>query len=337
MAARLTGKVLTLLATAGVRAACAGPASSPQNRAAVRIAALQGPTAMGLVKLISDAEAGTTRHDYQVSIVGTPDEIVPSVVRHQVEIAMIPANLAAVLYQKTKGAVQAIAVNTLGALYIVESADTVHSITDLAGRSVHATGEGASPEYVFNHILRANGLEPGRDVEIRWHAEHTELATLLATGSDVVALLPQPFVAIVQAKNPAVRVSLDLNQEWDRISTGAGLVIGVAITDRQWAQANPGVLADFLADYQASTRFTNRQVAQAAELIAGHGIVADAAIAARAIPASNITCITGAQLRTKLAGYLQVLFEADPASVGGALPSDDFYHQPRGLPDRPAV
>ena len=337
MAARHAGKVPTLLVTAGVLAACAGTASSPRDRAAVRIASLRGPTTMGLVKLISDAEAGTTKHDYQVSIVGTPDEIVPRVVRHQVEIAMIPANLAAVLHQKTEGAVQVIAVNTLGALYIVESADTVHSITDLAGRSVHATGKGASPEYVFNHILRANGLEPGRDVEIQWHAEHTELATLLATGSDVVALLPQPFVAIVQAKNPAVRVSLDLNQEWDRISTGAGLVIGVAITDRQWAQANPGVLADFLADYQASTRFTNEQVTQAAELIAGHGIVPDAAIAARAIPASKITCITGAQLQTKLAGYLQVLFEADPASAGGALPSDDFYHQPRGLPDRPAV
>lgn len=292
----------------------------------IRISSLKGPTTMGLVKLMSAAESGRTRHDYRVSIAATPDEIVAKVVARQVEIATLPANLAAVLHRTTEGAVQVIAINTLGTLYVVESGQTVHSVADLRGGTIHATGRGASPEYALNHILRHNGLEPGRDVAIRW-SEHTELAALLASGRVEIAVLPEPFVAVVRAQNPTVRVALDLNAEWDRIGKGAGLVMGVAIVDKQWAIRNPELLADFLADYEASTKFANDEVAVASELVVRYGILPDPQVAERAIPASHITFIAGAEMRTRLAGYLEVLFQADPASVGGALPGDDFYHQ----------
>lgn len=327
MGLRVLVVAATLLICVAGLTACGSPTSSPSTaRTPVRIASLKGPTSMGLVKLMSDAEAGDTRHDYQVSIVGTPDEIVPRVLQRQVDIAMIPANLAAVLHRRSEGAVQVIAINTLGALYLIENGETVHSVADLAGRTIYATGKAATPEYALDYILRSNGLKPGKDVQIEWKSEHTELATLLAAGSDIIAMLPQPFVAVVQSQNPGVRVALDLNEEWNRVSADAGLVMGVAIVDTQWASQNPQVLADFLADYQASTRFTNTEVDAAAELVARHGIVADPAIAARAIPASQITFITGEEMKTKLAGYYQVLFEANPASVGGALPGDEFYH-----------
>lgn len=313
--------------------ACADPATgdtpsahSPSPaKAVVRIASLLGPTSMGMVKLMSDAESGRTRHDYRVSLVGTPDEIILKVARGTVDIAMVPANMAAVLHRRTAGAVQVIAINTLGTLYVVERGHSVHCVADLRGRTICASGKGATPEYALDHILRRNGLEPGVDVAIEWLSEHSGLTAALATGSDVVALLPQPFVSVVQAQDPSIRMALDLSEEWDRLGGDDGLVMGVAIADRQWASGNPGLLADFLTDYAASTRFTNEDVAAAAELVARYGIVPDPAIAARAIPASHITCITGAPMKAKLAGYLQVLFAADPASVGGALPGDDFY------------
>ncbi len=330
MAVRHAGVAVTLLVTLAILSACGTPTSPapPRAQSSVRIASLKGPTTMGLVGLMSDAESGRSRHDYRVTMLGTPDEIVPRVVRGEVDIAMVPANLAAVLHRRTEGAVRVVAVNTLGALYVVESGRTVGSVADLRGRTVFATGKGASPQYCLEHILRRNGLEPGVDVALEWKSEHTELAALLAGGADVVALLPQPFVAVVQAQNPSVRVALDLNEEWESVSDGAGLVMGVAIADSRWATRNPGLLTDFLADYEASIRFVNTDVAGAAELVARYGLAPDPVVAAAAIPMSHVTFLTGDQMRVKLTGYLEVLFRANPASVGGAMPGDDFYHQP---------
>lgn len=330
MAVRHAGLVMTLLVALALLGACgapAGPTPTPA-RTPVRIASLRGPTTMGLVGLMADAEAGRTRHDYRVSVVGTPDEIVPRVVQGEADVAMVPANLAAALHNRTGGAVRVIAVNTLGNLYVVESGRTVASVADLRGRTVYATGKGASPEFCLEHILRANGLEPGVDVALEWKSEHAELAALLAAGADVVAMLPQPFVALVQAQNPSVRVALDLDAEWERVSPDAGLVMGVAIADTGWATRNPGLLADFLSDYEASTRFVDTDLAAAAELVVQYGLAPDVAVASSAIPASHLTFLTGPAMRAELEGYLKVLFAAEPASVGGALPGDDFYHQP---------
>ncbi len=293
----------------------------------IRIASLKGPTTMGLVKLMSDAEAGETRHDYQVTMYGTPDEIVPLVAQGQVDVAMVPSNLASVLYNRTEGAVQVAAINTLGVLYLVENGETVSSVEDLRGRTIYATGKGSSPEYVLDHILRGNGIDPATDVTVEWKSEHTELAVLLAEGADVVALLPQPFVTIVQQQNPNARVALDLTEEWAAVTPDSSLVMGVAIVSRDFAAENPAAFTEFLADYEESTAFTNENPAEAAALIAEYGIVPAAPIAEKAIPASNIVFIAGSELRQQLEGYLQVLFEANPQSIGGALPGDDFWYE----------
>lgn len=291
----------------------------------IRIASLKGPTTMGMVRLMADAEAGETTHDYQVTMYGTADEVVPLVVQGQVDIALVPANLAAVLYNRTEGAVQVAAVNTLGVLYVVETGETVESVADLAGRTVYSTGKGTSPEYVLNHILDQNGLDPATDLTVEFRSEATELAVLLAEADDAVAVLPQPYVTIVQSQNPEVRVALSLTDEWDAVSPESGLVTGVLLVRRDFAEANDAALADFLTDYEASTAWTNENVPEAAELVAGYGIVPAAPIAETAIPLSNITFIDGEEMRAKLGGYLEVLFAANPESVGGALPSDDFY------------
>jgi NitT/TauT family transport system substrate-binding protein len=300
-------------------------ATAVAEPATIRIASLKGPTTMGMVRLMADAEAGETTHDYQVTMYGTADEVVPLVVQGQVDIALVPANLAAVLYNRTEGAVQVAAINTLGVLYVVETGETIESVADLADRTVYSTGKGTSPEYVLNHILTENGLDPATDLTVEFRSEATELAVLLAEADDAVAVLPQPYVTIVQSQNPEVRVALSLTDEWDAVSPESGLVTGVLLVRRDFAEANDAALADFLTDYEASTAWTNENVPEAAELVAGYGIVPAAPLAEKAIPLSNITFIDGEELRSTLGGYLEVLFAANPESVGGALPSDDFY------------
>lgn len=285
---------------------------------------------MGLVGLMADAAAGETRHDYQVTMYGTPDEVVPLIVQGEADIALLPANLASVLYNRTlteDGAqIQVAAINTLGVLEILENGDTVQSIDDLAGRTVYASGKGASPEYVLNYLLTSNGLDPAADLTVEYRSEHTEVAALLASTPGAIAMLPQPFATVVKTQNPAVRTALSLTEEWAKVTDESQLVTGVVVVRTAFVAENPEAFAEFLEDYKASTEFTNDNPAEAAVLIAEAGIVPAAPIAEAAIPASNITYIDGAELKSTFAGYLQVLFDADPASVGGSMPGDDFYY-----------
>jgi NitT/TauT family transport system substrate-binding protein len=295
----------------------------------VNIASLKGPTTMGLVKLMDDAAKGVAAEDYQVSVHGTPDEIVPQIVQGDLDIALVPANLAAVLYNKTKGtdaAIQVMAINTLGVIYVVESGDTIHSIADLAGRTIYSTGKGASPEYVLNYLLTENGLTPGVDVTVEYKSEATEVTAALAAEPGAVGVLPQPYVTIVKAKDPAVRTALDLTEEWAKVNTDSQLVTGVVVIRTAFANEHPDAVAQFMTDYAASTTFTNENPAEAAPLIVAAGIVPTPEVAVAAIPFCNIVDITGAEMKATLSGYLSVLFGADPKSVGGSLPGDDFYY-----------
>ncbi len=308
------------------------PSSSPSATEApttITIASLKGPTTMGLVGLMDEAAKGTAAEDYQVSVYGTPDEVVPQIVQGKIDVALIPANLASVLYNKTKGtdaAIQVAAINTLGVLYIVESGDTIHSIADLKGRTIYSTGKGASPEYVLNYLLTENGLTPGVDVTVEFKSEATEVTAALAAEAGAVGVLPQPYVTIVEAKNPAVRTALDLTEEWGKVNTDSQLVTGVVVIRSAFAAEHPGAVAQFMADYEASTTFVNASPAEAAPLIVDAGIVPSPEIAIAAIPHCNIVDITGAEMKATLSGYLTVLFGANPASVGGSLPGDDFYY-----------
>ncbi|MGV8979062.1 MAG: ABC transporter substrate-binding protein [Cellulomonas sp.] len=317
-------------ATAAGTTAAATPSVEPSAvKTTIRIASLKGPTTMGLVKLTSDAEAGQGKQDYEASMYGTPDEIVPQLMKGDVDVALLPANLASVLYNKleaTPGSqLEVAAINTLGMLEVLESGDTVKTIADLKGKTIYSTGKGASPEYVLDYLLKQNGLDPATDVSVEYKSEATEVAAVLASTPGAIGVLPQPYVTVLKAKSPAIRTALTLTDEWAKLTKDSQMVTGVLVVRRAFADANPAAFADFLTDYKASTEFTNTNPAQAAPLIAAVGIVPSAQVAEAAIPACNITYIVGAALKTTLSGYLKVLFAADPASVGGSLPGDDFY------------
>lgn len=319
---------LGMLAGCGT-AATEEPEAEPEQEAAeavtFRIASLKGPTTMGMVKLMNDAEEGNTKHDYQFEVYGTADEVVPKLVNNEIDIALIPSNLASVLYNKTEGAVQIAAINTLGVLYVVESGDTVHSIQDLVGKTVYSTGKGTTPEFTFNYILQQNGIEPGKDVMIEYKSESTEIAAMLQNAENTIAVLPQPYVTAVQMQNEKVRVALSFTEEWDKVSPDSSMVTGVVLVRKAFAEENPMAFSEFLDEYEASTEYVNANVKEAAAWVEKYGIVAKAPIAEKAIPACNITYIEGDEMKAKVGGYLQVLFDANPQSVGGALPEDDFY------------
>ena len=291
---------------------------------AVRIAGLKGPTTMGLVNLLPMEEDGSASLDYDLQLYGTADEIVPLLTKGELDMAAIPANLAATLYQKTQGGIQVMAVNTLGVLYVVEKGDTVHSVADLKGRTILSTGKGTTPEYVLRYILQQNGIDPDKDVTIEFYSEATEVTAQMAVAQDAIAVLPQPYVTSASMQDDTLRVALDLTEEWDKICD-TQLITGVTVVRTEYAQEHPDVVAAFLKDYTASVDAANNDLDGTAALCEEQGVVAKAAIAKAALPNCNIVCVTGDEMQADVAGYLQVLYDADPASVGGAMPDDGFY------------
>ncbi|MGO5049453.1 ABC transporter substrate-binding protein [Dysosmobacter sp. Sow4_B12] len=291
-----------------------------------RIAALKGPTAMGMVKLMHDDPQSGEGPMYAFTLAGAADEVTPSLIKGDLDMACVPANLASVLYNKTEGEIITLAVNTLGVLYIVENGNAVSSMADLAGKTIVAAGKGSTPEYALRYLLTENGIDPDTDVTIDWKSEHAECVAALASGSATIALLPQPFVTVAQTKIENLRVALDLTAEWDALDNGSGLITGVVVARKAFVEEHPAAVDTFLRNYAESVDWVNSNTADAAALISEFGIVEAAPIAEKALPHCNIVCITGEEMGAKLSGYLQVLFDAEPTSVGGKLPGEDFYY-----------
>lgn len=320
-------KILSLLLAAALLLlpACGATAKGMSAEGPVRIAGLKGPTTMGLVNLLDMEQQGTAALDYDLQLYGTADEIVPGLIKGELDMAAISANLAAALYQKTKGGIQVMAVNTLGVLYVVEKGDTVHSMADLAGRTILSTGKGTTPEYLLRYLLEKNGLDPDKDVKIQYCSEATEVtAQMAAAQKDAIAVLPQPYVTAAGMKDPSLRVALDLTAEWDKVSDSQ-LVTGVTVVRTQYAQEHPDVVEAFLQEYAQSVRTANTDLDRTAALCEQQGVVAKAAIAKKALPACNIVCRTGDEMQKDVSAYLSVLCAADPAAVGGKLPDEGFY------------
>ena len=288
----------------------------------VRVGALKGPTAMGLVRMMSDDGVNS------YTLAGSADELTPKLIKGELDIACVPANLAAVLYNKTEGQIVTLAVNTLGVLYIVENGgEAVQSMADLKGKTLVAAGKGSTPEFGLRYLLEQSGLDPDKDVTVDWKSEHAECVAALAAGTADLALLPQPFVTVAQGKlGNGLRVALDLTAEWDALDNGSAMITGVAVARRDFVEQNPELVDMFLKEYAVSVDWVNENTAKAAELVAANGIIESAAIAEKALPHCNIVCLTGQEMFEKLSGYLQVLAAAAPESVGGALPRDGFFY-----------
>ena len=318
-------KLTSLLLSAALLVGMLACGASAKTNTTVRVAGLKGPTTMGLVNLLAMEKNGTASQNYDLQLYGAADEVVPKLIKGEVDIAAIPANLAATLYQKT-GGIQVMAVNTLGVLYVVEKGDTVHRFADLKGRTILSTGKGTTPEYVLRYLLRKNGIDPDKDVKIEYYSEASEVtAQMAATKKDAIAVLPQPYVTAAQMKDGSLRVVLDLTKEWNKVCD-TQLITGVTVVRTAYAEEHPEEVINFLKDYQKSVDAANDDLDGTAALCEKVGVVAKAAIAKKALPKCNIVYRIGDEMKADVNAYLQVLYDASPAAVGGKLPDATFYY-----------
>ena len=282
----------------------------------LQIAALKGPTGLGLAKL-----AENTEDTFEISVYDAPDVVTGKFISGEVDVAAVPVNLASVLYHKTEGEAVMIAVNTLGVLYILENGDSVQSLADLAGKTLYATGQGSTPEYVLNRLLSENGLSDG--VTVEYVGEHAALAGMVASGEAELAMLPEPNVSAVLLKNDSVRIALDLTKEWES-AFDTTLVQGCYIVRKSVLEAHPQAVKAFVEAAAASTEYM-LSAEDAPAVAAAQGIVPSEGVAKKAIPHCNLVCITGEEMQRIAGEMLSALFEANPKSIGGALPGDAFY------------
>ena len=293
--------------------------SKKQDDTEIRIAALKGPTGMGMVKLADKQNYP----NYTVSIEASPDALNPRIISGEVDVAAVPVNLASVLYNKLDGDISVLAVSTLGVLYVVEAGSEVNSVADLAGKTVYATGQGATPEYILNYLLDKNGV--AGSVEVNYVGEHAALATMLADCSAEIGMLPEPNVTSTLAGNDNLRIALNLTEEWNKVCS-TELVQGVVIARKSFVNEHPEAIEQFLREYEKSSAFVNENIDEAAKLIVDAGILGNVEIAKKAIPNCNISFSKGEAMHKAVEGMLAVLFEANPKSIGGKLPDKDFYY-----------
>ena len=293
--------------------------SKKQDDTEIRIAALKGPTGMGMVKLADKQNYP----NYTVLIEASPDALNPRIISGEVDVAAVPVNLASVLYNKLDGDISVLAVSTLGVLYVVEAGSEVNSVADLAGKTVYATGQGATPEYILNYLLDKNGV--AGSVEVNYVGEHAALATMLANGSAEIGMLPEPNVTSTLAGNDNLRIALNLTEEWNKVCS-TELVQGVVIARKSFVNEHPEAIEQFLREYEKSSAFVNENIDEAAKLIVDAGILGNVEFAKKAIPNCNISFSKGEAMHKAVEGMLAVLFEANPKSIGGKLPDKDFYY-----------
>ena len=323
---KLINRLFAVAFTMAMVAALLTGCGAKKDETVVRVGGLKGPTSIGLLSLKNDAAEGKAGANYEFTMATAADEIITSVVKGELDIALIPANVASVLYNKTEGGISVIDINTLGVLYMVSGDTLITSPADLAGKTVYLTGKGTTPDYVLQYILTENGIAD--QVSLEYKSEATEVAAVLAENPDSVGLLPQPFVTVACSQNDRLMVVMDMNEQWSELQgeSGSKLVTGVTIVRNDFLKDHESLVMTFLEDHTASAEATSTDLEKVAALSVEEGIIPKEPVALKAIPKCNIVCIKGADMKTALTGYLEVLYNFDPSSVGGKLPGDDFYY-----------
>lgn len=300
--------------------------TSKDDDVTVKIAVLSGPTGMGIVKMIADNKASKTENKYVIDIFADPTEVIAQVKLGNYDIAALPTNVAAKLYNMADVDVQMAAVNTLGVLYILESGtNTINSIADLRGKTIYANGQGSNPQYVLEYLLEQNGLKIGTDVNIVYEADADKVVAALTNNTTNVVMLPEPKVTATLKQLEGVRVALDLTEEWDKIADYQ-LTQGCVVVQSEFAKEHKAALDTFLDEYKASIDYVNENVESAAELVVEAGIIAKAPIAKLAIPGCKLTFIEGEQMKNAVSPFYSIMYNANPQSIGGKVPADEFYY-----------
>lgn len=302
--------------------------AEPETGAApieVHVASLKGPTSIGLASFMGNVDTLDLTNTYTFTIATAADEILPTIIKGETDIALIPANAAAVLYNKTEGGISVIDINTLGVLNVVTGDESIKSFEDLAGKTIYMTGKGATPEYAMNFLLDKAGIAD--QVTLEFKSEATEVVAVLSEDAAAVGVLPQPFATAAGVKNEALKSVIDLTDVWaSSVDDGSQLLTGVTVVRDEFLVEHPEAVAEFLAQHAASVEAANADPAGVAPLVVQAGIIDAEPVAAKAIPSCHLVCIQGEEMQEALSGYLNVLASSDPTSVGGTVPPNDFYY-----------
>jgi NitT/TauT family transport system substrate-binding protein len=319
--------ILLTLALVFAFAGCANDTVDDVNLKEVKanVFGIAGPTGIGLANLMKDAKDGNASLDYNIQLAASNDEIVAKITNKEADIAAVATNLASTLYNKTNGGVKVLAVNTLGVLNVVTKGVEVKTIADLKGKTVYSTGQGANPEYILNNILKNNGLEAGKDVTVEFVSQPAELIAKVVGNKEAVVIAPQPVATAITIQDTNAKIVIDLNDEWDKFNDKK-LVMGCIIARSEYVEANPQAVEAFLKDYEASIKAVSENIDATAAACEEFAIIAKAPIAKKAIPYCNIVFEDGEDMKADLSAYLTFLHTANPKSVGGKLPADDFYY-----------
>ncbi len=314
--------VMLLGSVAGALTGC-GASSEKRDDVHIRIAGLKGPTTIGLVNFFNDAAGESSGLNYSFEMFTAGSDIMAAMAAGEADIGLVPSNVACVMNNKVEGGVSVIDINTLGVLSCVTDDDGIKSIADLSGRDVYLTGQGATPEYTLRYLLEQSGVN---DCNLEFKSEPTEIVSLMAENAGSVAVLPQPFVTAALAQNENLKIAFTLDEEWARVNTDSSIVTGVTVVTNSFLKEHKAAVDAFIAAHKESAAKALSDGDTTASLVVEQGIIAKEPLAKKAIPACNIVCITGDEIRSTLEGYLKVLYDQDPKSVGGSLPGDDFYY-----------
>lgn len=302
------------------------PTTAPAAKVDMNIYTISGPTGIGMVNMMALDET-TALEKYHFTVAATPQEVVAKISTGEADIAAVPTNLASTLYKKTEKGIKILAVNTLGVLNVLNfKGDEIKTLADLKGRTIYTTGKGSNPEYIINYLLKANDIDPEKDVKIEYKEEGSELVPVWNTDDTAVIIAPQPVATSIKLNYEGAVIAIDLSDEWEKVSSDSKLMMGCVVVRDAFLKENPGAVANFLEDYKRSVEAANTDVEKTAQLCEENGIVPKAPLAKAAIPNCNLCFISGEEMKTNLTGYLKVLFEADPTSVGGELPDDGFWY-----------
>ncbi len=314
--------VMLLGSVAGALTGC-GASTGGKDDVSIRIAGLKGPTTIGLVNFFNDVASESSSINYSFEMFTAGSDIMAAMAAGQADIGLVPSNVACVMNNKVEGGVSVIDINTLGVLSCVTADDSIKEISDLAGRTVYLTGQGATPEYTLRYLLEQAGIT---DCNLEFKSEPTEIVSIFGESADAVAVLPQPFVTAALAQNENLRISFTLDDEWAKVNTDSKIVTGVTVVTNSFLKEHKDAVDAFIEAHRQSTKKALSDVDTTAALVVEQGIIAKEPLAKKAIPSCNIVCLTGDEIKSTLEGYLQVLYDQDPKSVGGKLPGDDFYY-----------
>ena len=297
---------------------CACAYADGDSAVNVRVLTLNGTTGFGMASMIAEAPAGL---HYTFGVETDPSVVTAALISGDCDIAALPTNAASVLYNKTEGKVQVLALNTRGVLYLVtDGKEKIESIADLAGKTVYAPAQ--NPSFIFAALCSKYGIELDIDTS---YAQPAELNTAVTAGEVSLAVLPEPMVTVARSQNKDLVVALDLTAEWDKVFEPGSLVQGCVVVRREFAEQYPEALATFLEDYGKSVALLTEDVPAAAKAIEETGIFAKAAVAEKAIPKCNVCFVTGEEMQAELSAFLEIMFQKAPQSIGGAVPGSDFY------------